>query len=52
MSRCLLAKYVPDWLVTQELVKLWHDEDDYYNDDEFAQWHDEETTQGQESTDK
>ena len=26
-----LLKYVPDWFVTQEQLKLWHD-DDYHRD--------------------
>ena len=29
-----LLKYVPDWFVTHERIKIWHDNDDYYNDDE------------------
>ena len=29
-----LLKYVPDWFVTHEQIKIWHDNDDYYNDDE------------------
>ena len=24
--------YVPDWFVTQQQVKLWHDDDDFYDD--------------------
>ena len=23
-------EYVPDWFVTQQQLKLWHDHDDYY----------------------
>ena len=32
-------KYVPDWFVMQELVKIWHDDDDYYNDDDLVEWY-------------
>ena len=31
-------QYVHDWFVTQELVKIWHDESNYYNDDELVDW--------------
>ena len=31
--------YVPDWFVTQQAVKLWHDDDDFYDDDEIVEWH-------------
>ena len=26
-------QFVPDWFVTKEQVKLWHDYDDYCDDD-------------------
>ena len=26
-------QFVPDWFVTKEQVKLWHDYDDYHDDD-------------------
>ena len=32
-----LLKYVPDWFVTHEQIKIWHDNDDYYNDDELIE---------------
>ena len=32
--------YIPDWFVTQQQVKLWHDDDDYYNDDKLIKWYD------------
>ena len=32
-------KFVLDWFVTQEQVKIWHDEDDYCNDDEVIGWY-------------
>ena len=34
-----LLKYVPDWFVTHEQIKMWHDNDDYYNDDELIEWY-------------
>ena len=33
---CLL-KYVPDWFVKQQQLKLWHDDHDYYNNDKFIE---------------
>ena len=32
--------YVPDWFVTQGQVKIWHDNDDYCNDDELFELYD------------
>ena len=29
---------VPDWFVTQQKVKLWHDDDNFY-DDEIIEWY-------------
>ena len=29
-----LLKYVPDWFVTHQQPKTWHDNDDYCNDDD------------------
>ena len=34
-------QYVPDWFVMQEQVKIWHDDDDYCNDDEIVEWYDD-----------
>ena len=34
-----LLGYVPDWFVTQEKLKIWHDDDEYCNDDEFIEWY-------------
>ena len=31
--------YVPDWFVTQQLLKLWYDEDKYCNDYKFIKWY-------------
>ena len=33
-------QYIPDWFVTQQQVKLWHDTDDYCNDDKLIEWYD------------
>ena len=33
-------KFVPDWFVTQEQIKIWHDEHDYHGDDELVEWYD------------
>ena len=35
-----LLNNVPDWFVTQEEVKLWHDDNDFYDDDEIIEWYD------------
>ena len=32
-----LLLYVPDWFATQEQVKIWHIDDDYYNDNEIVE---------------
>ena len=32
-------EYVPDWFVTQQQLKLWHDYDDYCNDDKLIEWY-------------
>ena len=32
-------QFVPDWFVTQQQLKIWHDDDDYYNDDELIEWY-------------
>ena len=34
-----LLKYVPDWFVTQQQLKIQHDVDGYYNDDELIGWY-------------
>ena len=33
-------QYVPDWFVTQQQLKLWHDDLDYCNDDRLIEWYD------------
>ena len=32
--------FVPDWFVTQQQIKLWHDEDKYCNDDKIIECYD------------
>ena len=34
-----LIKYVPDWFVTHQQIKTWHDNDDYCNDDGLMEWY-------------
>ena len=33
-------QFVPDWFVTQEQIKIWGDDDNYYDDDEIIEWYD------------
>ena len=33
-------QYVCDWFVTQERVKIWHDDDYYSNVNEIVEWYD------------
>ena len=33
-------QYVPDWFVTQGQLEIWHDNDNYCNDDELIEWYD------------
>ena len=37
---CFLI-HVPDWFVTQDQVKTWHEDDCYCNDDEIVEWYNE-----------
>ena len=32
-------KFVPDWFATQQQLKIWHDDNDYYDDDELIEWY-------------
>ena len=34
-----LLKYVPDWFLAHQQIKIWHDNDDYCNDDELIEWY-------------
>ena len=31
------SQFFPDWFMTQQQLKIWHDDDDYYNDDELVE---------------
>ena len=33
-------QYVPDWFVTQQQLKIWHDVSEYDHDDEIIKWYD------------
>ena len=33
-------QYVPDWFVTQQQIKIWHDDSEYHDDDKFFEWYD------------
>ena len=45
--------HVPDWFMTQEQVKTWHEEDYYLNDDENVEWYNAyKKTQGPKRTNK
>ena len=35
-----LLKYFPDWFVTDQQIKIWHDNNEYCNDDELIEWYD------------
>ena len=37
-------QYVPDWFVRQEQVKIWHDDNNYWDDDEIVEWYNEDKT--------
>ena len=32
-------QFVPDYFVRLKLVDMWHNDEDYCNDDELAEWH-------------
>ena len=32
-------QYIPDWFVTQQQLTLWHDYDDYCNDNKLIGWY-------------
>ena len=34
-----LLEYVPDSFVTHQQIKIWHDNDDYCNDDGLIEWY-------------
>ena len=31
-------EFVLDWFVTHQQIKIWHDDNDYYDDDEIIEW--------------
>ena len=34
-------QYDPDWFVTQQQIKIWHDDSEYRDeDDDIIEWHD------------
>ena len=35
-----LLGYVPDWFVTQGKLKIWHDDNDYCNNNKLLEWYD------------
>ena len=34
-------QFLSDWFVTQEQIKIWDNDDDYYDDDELTEWSDD-----------
>ena len=34
-----LLNYAPGWFVTQQQVKIWHNDDYYHDDDELVEWY-------------
>ena len=32
-------QYFPDWFMAQGQIKIWHNDDDYCNDDEVIEWY-------------
>ena len=34
-----ILEFVPDWFVSQQQLKLWHDNDDYCHNNELIKWH-------------
>ena len=34
-----LLKYVPDWFVTHQQIKIWHDNNKHCNDHELIKWY-------------
>ena len=37
--RSWALKYIPDWFLTQQQLKIWHDDNEYWNDDEIIKWY-------------
>ena len=34
-----LLRYVPDWFVTDQQIKIWRDNNEYCNDDKLNEWY-------------
>ena len=34
-----LLQYVPDWFLSQQQIKLWHDDDYWCDDDKLIEWY-------------
>ena len=34
-------QFVSDWFVTQQQLKIWHDDDDYYNNGKLIEWYED-----------
>ena len=32
-------EFVPDWFVTQQQLKIWGDDDDYFHNNELIKWY-------------
>ena len=32
-------QFVPDWFVTEQQIKVWHDSDDWHDNDELIEWY-------------
>ena len=39
MKDSFLLRYVPDWFVTHQQIKIWFKDDDYCNADEVIEWY-------------
>ena len=35
----IFTEDVPDWFVTHQQIRSWHDNDSYCNDDRFIEWY-------------
>ena len=40
MDDSFSLQFVPDWFVTQQQIKIWHDDNDYSNNNEMIKWYD------------
>ena len=38
-KRLCLLEYIPDWFVTQQQIKIWHDDAYYCNNDKLITWY-------------